>query len=142
MSILPDDYKPEVHLRKSGVPPGMVTKLDVQIRLEKMAAMVEDIRIEKTRPIEDYLTNKTPMQSDKLKVRLIKEGKLPKKCNICGRSKWRGKEISLELDHKNSDHGDNRLANLQLICPNCHATTDGYRKKKPGAKSARDLFGE
>ena len=32
--------------------------------------------IEKTRDIEEYTSNKVPMQSDKLKVRLLNEGYL------------------------------------------------------------------
>ena len=39
-------------IRKAGVPPFMKTKYDIQ----------------KGRPIEDYLSNKVPMQSDKLKI--------------------------------------------------------------------------
>ena len=42
-------------LRKAGVPPFVKTKYDIQ----------------KARPIEDYLSNKVPMQSVKLKIRII-----------------------------------------------------------------------
>lgn len=34
----------------------------------------------------------------------------------------------LELHHINKS-SDNRLNNLQLLCPNCHALTDNYRGK-------------
>ena len=137
MSTFDDAYKPEVRLRKSGVPSWMPTKLDIQKQVE-----AREIRIEKTRPIQDYLTNKVPMQSDKLKVRLLNEGVLENKCHICKNKGWQGKKIPLELDHINGDHGDNRVQNLRLVCPNCHAQTSTYRVKKQGAKSARDMFGE
>ena len=97
--------------------------------------------IEKKRPIEDYLSNKVPMQSDKLKIRLINEGKLEDKGDNCGLEAWLQDSIPLELDHVNGDHNDNRLRNLRLLCPNCHAQTDNYRVKKPGAKSAVDVHG-
>jgi hypothetical protein len=29
----------------------------------------------------------------------------------------------LELDHINGLHSDNRLENLRIVCPNCHAQT-------------------
>ena len=62
----------------------------------------------KTREMSDYLSNKVPMQSDKLKIRLINEG---------------------YLDHVNGNNDDNSLKNLRLLCPNCHAQTPQYRLK-------------
>ena len=112
-------------LRKAGVPPFIQTKYDIQ----------------KARPIEDYLSNKVPMQSDKLKIRLIRERILEPVCAVCGLAYWMQEDIPLELDHKNGDHNDNRKENLQLVCPNCHAQTDTYRVKKEGAKSAIDVHG-
>ena len=114
-----------MNIRKAGVPPFVKTKYDLQ----------------KARPIEDYLSNKVPMQSDKLKIRLIKERILEPVCAVCGLAYWMQQDIPLELDHKNGDHNDNRKENLQLVCPNCHAQTDTYRVKKEGAKSAIDVHG-
>ena len=41
--------------------------------------------IQKTRPMSDYFEGKAPMQSDKLKIRLINEGYLDEECTICAR---------------------------------------------------------
>ena len=85
--------------------------------------------LEKPRPMEEYFSNKAPMQSDKLKIRLLNEGYLEPKCGICGEEEWEGEEIPLQLDHKNGNHDDNKLSNLSVICPNCHAQTPWYRLK-------------
>jgi len=38
--------------------------------------------------------------------------------------------VALELDHNNGDHTDNRLENLRIVCPNCHALTETYGRRK------------
>ena len=97
--------------------------------------------LEKTRPMEDYFSGKAPMQSDELKIRLLNEGYLEPKCEICGTEKWQDEEVPLQLDHKNGKHHDNSLDNLRVICPNCHAQTPWYRIKnehKPNTTANED----
>ena len=65
--------------------------------------------IEKTRDIEEYTSNKVPMQSDKLKVRLLNEGYLKSECDMCGHSRWLDGEIPLQLDHKDGNKDNNNL---------------------------------
>ena len=48
-------------------------------------------------------------------------------CSNCGLSEWLGKPIPLEIHHINGVNTDNRIENLQLLCPNCHALTNNYR---------------
>ena len=81
------------------------------------------------RHIEEYLKENSVVQSFKLKGRLIAEGLKQHKCECCGITEWMGKPAPIELDHINGNHHDNRLENLRILCPNCHAQTDTYRGK-------------
>lgn len=76
-----------------------------------------------------------------LKKRLIKEGLKENKCEVCGIS---GDEVSLELHHIDGDHTNNRLSNLQILCPNHHSQTENFRgrNKAKDSKSERHLSPE
>lgn len=72
-----------------------------------------------------------------LRRRLLQERVLAAVCQACGRDTWEGGPIPLELDHVNGDRTDNRLENLRLLCPNCHARTPTYRGRNIGAPASR-----
>ena len=82
------------------------------------------------KPIDLYFNNKIPITSYKLKNRLLKEGIKKYCCEQCNLTTWNGSPIPLELHHKNGNNKDNNLANLMLLCPNCHALTNNYRNRK------------
>lgn len=83
----------------------------------------------KKKPIEEVLVENSGWSSHNLKLRLFKEGLKEKRCERCKRTEWEGEEIPLELHHINGSHNDNRIENLQILCPNCHALTDSYSGK-------------
>lgn len=52
------------------------------------------------------------------------------KCEECGRTKWLGKTIPLEVHHIDGNPLNNVQDNLQLLCCNCHSLTPNYRNRK------------
>lgn len=67
-----------------------------------------------------------------LRRRLVAEGFLPPRRARCDRDTWEGGPIPLELDHIDGDRANDRLQNLRLLCPNCHALTPTYRGRNIG----------
>lgn len=82
------------------------------------------------KPIEKYFNNEIPISSYKLKIRILKDKIKEYRCEECGLENWNGSPIPLELHHINGNNKDNKLENLKLLCPNCHALTDNYRNRK------------
>lgn len=70
--------------------------------------------------------NSTYTNMERLKIRLVRNNLKVYRCEICGITTWNGEPLSLQLHHKNGKHNDNRLTNLQILCPNCHSQTENY----------------
>jgi len=61
-----------------------------------------------------------------VKLRLLHAGLIENRCDECGISEWRGKPLSIHIDHVNGIRNDHRLENLRMLCPNCHSQTETY----------------
>lgn len=97
---------------------------------------------------EHYTKEGAPyIASHKLKQKLIRDGIKSNACELCGASVWLDKQLPLELHHKDGNHYNNCLDNLQILCPNCHAVVapnsgaavGNYTKKTKADKNFKTL---
>lgn len=65
-------------------------------------------------------------KSSSIRKNLIKER--GNTCESCKLTEWLKIPIPLELHHKDGDRTNNVVDNLQLLCCNCHAQTDTWRR--------------
>ncbi|AXE86226.1 HNH endonuclease signature motif containing protein [Streptomyces sp. Go-475] len=85
--------------------------------------------------IEDTSSHARRVPSARLK-RAMQELGIEERCALCGiEALWLGEPLPLEVDHIDGDWRNNRIENLRVLCPNCHATTDRYRGR--GARRGR-----
>jgi hypothetical protein len=78
-------------------------------------------------PLGDVLVAGSTYSRRSLKKRLYASGLKQRRCELCGQDEeWNGRRMALILDHINGVADDNRLENLQIVCPNCAATLDTH----------------
>jgi transposase-like protein len=94
-------------------------------------------------PIAQLLSNRGRNRTH-VKSRLLRAGLLENRCGECGLTEWRGSPIPLEIHHVNGDGRDNRIENLTILCPNCHAQTASWggrnRRYAAAACSAQSRY--
>ena len=93
----------------------------------------------KKKPLSEVTIENSTYDRGCLKNRLIKDLKWEYKCKECGLGDmWKGKKLTLELDHINGVNNDHRLENLRFLCPNCHSqmpTNKGANVKRKPTKN-------
>lgn len=84
-------------------------------------------------PLDELLVAGKQRNRNHLKQRLYDAGLKVQRCETCGLDRWNGRPIPLALHHVNGDRNDNRLQNLEILCPNCHSQTQSWsgRNRSP-----------
>jgi hypothetical protein len=77
-------------------------------------------------PLADYLVAGRGVNRTHLKGRLLAEGLKENRCECCGITDWLDAPLAMALHHANGDGLDNRIENLVMLCPNCHAQTPNF----------------
>lgn len=95
---------------------------------------VEDLPVNKTLALKLAGEERRADSSSKLRTRGAVRAFLARtrgyRCEECGLSEWRGFKLPLEVEHINGRRTDHRDCNVKLLCPNCHALTPTWRRKK------------
>ena len=85
--------------------------------------------------LEEIFIQNSPVTQKILREYIKRHSLLEYKCQKCGcTGEWQDGIIALQVHHINGDNKDNRLENLQYLCPNCHALTDSYCGKNKSSR--------
>ena len=99
----------------------------------------------KSIPLEEVMVENSTYSRGHLKKRLLKEGLIENKCEICGLDEiWNNIKLVMVLDHKNGIRDDHRRENLRMLCPNCNSQQKTFAGKcnkisKPKCKKCETL---
>lgn len=111
-----------------------ISHFDDKIQIYEKTLGVSNIKRKKD--LNEILVENSDYCRTHLKDRLYKEKLKKRKCEKCGQGEtWKGKKMSLILDHINGVHNDNRIENLRMLCPNCNSTLETHAGKNKKNKN-------
>lgn len=112
-------------------------EIDISTLVEKHKNYIKDLRSKKRFTSTKYLIENKKCHGQFLKNKIIEDNLMEDKCSECGLLPiWQNESITLQLDHINGIHDDNRLENLRILCPNCHSQTSNFAGKNIDKKKS------
>ncbi len=104
-------------------------------RIRKLGLSTNHFDTKKTPTDKIFVVDSKYQFTPGIKKRLLRDFDVSYECSKCknedftkrdGVLMWKDQEIVLQLEHKNGIHNDNRVENLEFLCPNCHSQTSTY----------------
>ena len=100
-------------------------------RSDKQESMREARKVNLVWTLETAFTQNSLCERARVKNLILQNNLLPyvctgEDCQLNGETQWGSKQIVLQLEHKNGIANDNRLENLEFLCPMCHSVTTTY----------------
>lgn len=103
-------------------------------RLEAINLRLKEIKF----TFEELFTNNSRFCNNILKKYIYQNNLFIIECNFCKQGEiWRGKQMSLILDHIDGKKNNNEITNLRLLCPNCNSTLDTHCGKNRKNKTIK-----
>jgi 5-methylcytosine-specific restriction endonuclease McrA len=88
---------------------------------------VNDLELTDKATYSNIFTKDSLVSRNKLKKEVRLLDLIKYECASCGiGGEWNGKKLNLQLEHKNGINNDNRIENLEYLCPNCHSQTPSF----------------
>jgi len=85
----------------------------VQMSLDELCALFDGLDV-------------LPYHRQCIRKKMVSEG-IPYECAWCGVSEWRGRKLTLDVDHVDGCRTHNVRTNFRFLCPNCHSITPTWK---------------
>lgn len=158
IGIVKDSYRWKDLMEKIGYTMWSSRSKNICVRRMKRLGMLQEL--ERLKNLRKHLKSHHELKPKRYGIKRRNTSSLWSKLEVAGRLKicewcrcehmtlhegewiWNGKVLKLQIDHIHGFEGDDpdRIENLRILCPQCHASTSNWgkhTKPRPAAKTKR-----